>query len=55
MASGAPSLRVSKSKRRVTLLIGDREVYSTRIAVEDADIELLWEFCPLGTPVRIEP
>ncbi len=25
------------------------------VALEDADIELLWEFCPLGTPVRIEP
>lgn len=25
------------------------------IAVENDDIELLWGFCPIGTPVRIEP
>lgn len=25
------------------------------IALENEDIELLWGFCPIGTPVRIEP
>ncbi len=25
------------------------------IALEDADVDVLWRHCPLGTPVRIEP